>query len=997
MSSFSSLEHLYHNIKKTHPGMTPAQVRAEAERYLGGALQPMLSEQEIFAVIERGQGIEANQNAGDGQYRREGVPPRSLPRYTDTERRARRAKAKKLRDGIYDFFEYQNSYLDEYKYRLETGGIDPRDPGLTPEQRAEIEENARSYDRGDQRLFYYIDPTASLEEQVRMENANQEIAFLFDKNDAHWNKFYQRRVADLKESHDPAFAEKSDEEIREQIETDIRDRRGQILMQRMRESAALLDHVEDMSDPSLPTEQLVANYITLQKAAHVTHEIDGQLAKNGSFFTVSEEDAQWLRDFQKAQSCFGLALERIAAYANPISEFLDPASLADYDCIALQPAHENLFESADRGMPFQERREAKHRNFRAYAADGVQDNFTNLLYDAAGTLFVQRDTEIDERFDRTVKDFGFTLGENGANCTCEQFDRAGNCSINQNAGVEELKSGRPLVFRQDGRVAVLSLRSPLSYEMVWDKPETLFNYSLEYQNDKLLKQLAQADKWYKTRSPQFRNMRRNFEALTASVKGLDGSPEQREQVNQKYSELLELCDAYLATKPQNGVGKNTLEQGHMDAANAIRTYAANKLEELTVVAGARRDLEQYRNMPAGQIRGAAAQAQQAALAQQAQEALAAQQQQEQEAHVAELREARADLKKWLGDQVRAPYVLDAPQHIKVSVWTGMSVLQRYCYRNDANEGGVLCSSTPVTQGKARNMVGALIALEMVNREREQLRADNRQAGPGPLEQLFNGANREKDCDDEFITLGNAAVKHMTNVDIANDEDMADLQLTDLLQSFDAQALADALPETKDLRERVNAAAQQEAEARALREQQEQEARTNAVNVLRNAAKPFGTAGTGAINGFTADNITKPINKLSEDLASGIKNTDMAVSWHLMRDCVIHSMIQLDDIGSGDAHRFDRMLRDPQALEVLRHAVETTGPFKEMVVKTLSEGGEHASITAISNLLAQKAPQTVARQILANAAFKGQVESGLKDCGIILGKGVDLRKPLQRAK
>ena len=987
MGSFGSLEHLYHNIKKAHPDMTPAQVRAEAERYLSGALRPMLSEKEIFAVIERGQGIEANPDSEDGQYRREGVPPRPLPRYTDAERRERRAKSKKLRDGIYDFFEYQNSYLDVYKYRLEAGGIDPRGPGLTAAQRAEIEENARSYDRGDQRLFYYIDPNATLNEQTRMENANEEIAFLFDKNDAHWNEFYRQQVADIKESHDPAFAGKSDEEIREQVETDIRARRGQILMQRMRESAALLDHVEDMSDPSLPAEQLVANYITLQKAAHVTHEIDGQLAKNGSFFTVSEEDAQWLRDFKKAQSCFGLALERIAAYANPISEFLDPASLVDYDCIAMHNPYENLFESQDRGLPFQERRKAKHRNFEAYA-DGVQDNFTNLLYDAAGTLFPQRDTEIAERFNRAVEDFGFTLGENGANCTCEQFDRAGNCGIKQNAGVEELKSGRPLVFRQDGRVAVLSLRSPLSYEMVWDKPEALFNYSLEYQNDKLLKQLAAADKWHKTRSPQFRNMRRSFEALAASVNGLDGSAEQREQVLQKYNELLGLCDTYLARKPQSGVGKNSLEQGHMDVANALRTYAANKLEELTVVAGARRDLDQYRNMPVEQIRGAAAQAQQAALAQQAQEA----QQQEQEARVAELREARADLKKWLGDQANAAYVLEAPQNIRVCVWTGMSVLQRNCYRDDANTGGVFCSSTAVTQGKARNMVGALIALEMVNREREQLRADNRQAGPGPLEQLFNGADRKNDCDAAFITLGNAAVKHMTGVDIANGENMADLHLTDLLQNFDAQALADALPETKDLRERVNAAAQQEAEARAL-----QEARTKAANALRSAAKPFGTAGTGAINGFTADNITQPINKLSEDLASGTENTDMAVSWHLMRDCVIHSMIQLDDIGSGDAHRFDRMLRDPQALGVLRHAVETTDLFKTMAMSTLNEAGTQASITAISNLLAQKAPQAVARQILANAAFKVQVESGLKDCGITLGKGVTLLKPRQMGK
>lgn len=94
MGSFGSLEHLYHNIKKAHPDMTSAQVRAEAERYLSGALRPMLSEKEIFAVIERGQGIEANPDSEDGQYRREGIPPRPLPRYTDAERRERRAKSK---------------------------------------------------------------------------------------------------------------------------------------------------------------------------------------------------------------------------------------------------------------------------------------------------------------------------------------------------------------------------------------------------------------------------------------------------------------------------------------------------------------------------------------------------------------------------------------------------------------------------------------------------------------------------------------------------------------------------------------------------------------------------------------------------------------------------------------------------------------------------------------------------------------------------------------
>lgn len=976
MGSFSSLQSLYKNIKKARPNMTSAQIRAEAERYLGGALQSMLSEQEILGAIEHGQGIERNQNAPDGQYRIEGVPPRSLPRYTNAERQARREKAKKLRGGIYDFIEYQDSYMDAYKYRPETGRTDPRTPGLTDEQRNAAEADARTYDRGDQRLFYYIDPNDPLEVQVRKENANGEMAFLFDQNSTHWDKFYQQQVADIKASHDPAFEGQSDDEIKAKIKEQILARRGQILMQRAHESYAMLENLEDMSDPSLPAEQLVSNYIAIQESFNVLFEINGELTRADSFYTISDADKRWLRSVQNVQSRFALALERFAAYSNPISEFLDPASLADYDCYSLRVAYDDLFEAQNqdqedqenRGERFQRERAAKHKNFKVYAGGDVFDNFANILEDANNKIFVSRNLEIDDYFERTVQNFGFTLGQGGATCTCEQFDRDGKRSIKQDAGVEQLKSGRPLVFRQDGRVAVLSLRYPLSCEMVWDKPEALFNYSLEYQNDKLLKQLAASDKWYKTRSPEFRDMRRNFEELAASVKGLDGSPEQREQVAQRYYDLLEHCNRYLVMKPRNGVGKNPLEQGHIDAAKALKDYASAKIVELATVSNARRDLELYRDMPAEQIRGAAA-----------------------------LRTERANLKKWLGDQSTAPYVQEAPVTIATTLRIALRALHNSIQEpENANAPeAMFCPSSFVTQGQAKLAVGSLIALEMINREREELRAGG-QAGPGPLEQIFSKVYDEgRVCDDGIRALGNAAVKYMTGVDLEeyNEEALTDRQLTNFLRSFDAKLLVDALPaETEALKASANKVVN---ELKAQQERQEQEARESAANALRDAAKPFGKASLGALD-FTNQNINAPINALCGELAAGNQTTDMKTSWQLLSSCVIQSMIQLDDIGSGNRHRADRMLRDPDALEVLRQAVETSAPFKQMVVKTFSEDGEHASITAISNLLAQRAPQTAARQILEDVAFKQQVESNLKDCGIKLNsRGKD--KPLQLGK
>ena len=928
MGFFTSLSKLYASIRKSRPNLTDAQVRAEAERYLNGPLRPMLSPDEIYEAL-------ASENV-----RREGVIP-ELPRYTSAERKARRERAAAIRKGMYTYIRYQSEYLNEFKYRLSEGGRDPRDPKLTEPERQEILKNARSYiDRAEQHLFYYVPPTATPEEKAQLNAENREIAFLFNDNEAHWEKYYSDRIAEMKKGGDPAYAGKSDAELKAMLEDDLATRRGQAVMRRAHIAGAMLEQAEAMSDPSLPAEQLAHNYFLLMQEQTIAMEALGGFiapAQKGRY-KISEEDIQYLLHLDHEQIRFASAAERIAAYGNPITEFIDPGDLAGYACNRLDEDYEN--KRGNEGEDYYAELKEKHTHYDQYKAGGVLDNLENI------------DGDVSKSYPETVKLFGevyqgmlersgFTLGEGGAKVTCEQFGKDGSFTVKENAGVDELASGRPLVVEQDGHVAVLSQRYPTSTELVWDKPEALFNYSLRYQNDKLTKQLEDSDKWYKTRSGAFRDMRRSFEDIAKLTKnGLTGDAQQRETLAEKYADLLAKTNTYLEKKRLEGVndGHSPLEQGHIRVARELKKYAEQRIGELDTVEKARKGLTRFAGMSAQEIQKAA----------------------RRDAYNAQQRVDRADMAKWLKERC-ASYENDGLGELWKATNVRAAFLSHLLNINQQEQAEnfiYICDQG--SQSAALLMVGGMVAMEMIRNEREQRRAAGKD-GLGSLERYMNtnsyvGAMRE---------LGEAAVKYTVGVELGEDGLMTNEQFTEFLTRFHPEEMAAEMPETQAVRRKAD--------------------QRDAVDApLREAKEKLSRAGLGSLGQFAKEHIVAPLDTLRSEFASGKETVPRETALELMGSCVIYSMVQIGDLGGGA--KFERLLRDPKSAEALQLAVETSDKFFDMMADTLTEGGKSVSVSAVSKLLEEKKPQQLAKQILTSANFKKNLDNGLAIHDIKLEKG-----------
>ncbi len=954
MGFYAALEDLYKNIKKARPDMTEAQVRAEAERYVQNAMQPMLSEGEIYELLE------------NKDFLRDGVPPRKLPRYSGAERKARREKAKAVRQGVYDFIALDGQGVEQYKYRLNEGGQRPDAPGLTEEQRQEILRTARRYEnREEQRMFRYIPPTATPQERARLEAINREAAFLFDTNEVNWEKYYTDTVAQRKSSGDARYAGKTDEQLRAELETEIKTRRGSMIMDRLREVGRLADKLDDLSNPALSGEELAANYVELRQAAALCWETDNYLSNFGrNRSIVSEEDKEYTKALREMQGRFVTAAGRIVIYGNPTFELFDPSALDGIDSRAVGQELEDRTENMARGQKFQRDRERKHTNWNTYARGGkVREHLDTAIEDADSSYTCE---QIRYVFNDVLEANGFTPGEGGARVTAEHFNKDGSKTVKENAGADELAEGRPLVVEQDGRVAVLCQRYPTSTELVWDKPEKLFNYSLRYENDKLLEQVAESDKWYKSRSTAFKEMRQSFEAIAKLTKdGLTENPQQRKALTEKYSELLLKTEAYLEKKRKEGVGDghNDVEQGHIRVAKALKQYALDKLGDLEIVDKASNALERYAGMSPEEKRKAA----------------------KRDLYNAQQKEVREDMTQWLKDQCAA-FPADLPQGFLMET-KNRAVMLGALLEANYNEEWVkpvyMCSEK--TEDFATYTVGSLIAAEMVKNERAQRLAEGK-AGPGAFE-----TRMQNDYRAIVRELGEAAAKYtvgepkgeMIELFGETKQLMSHEQFTEFLTIFNTEEMAREMPEARAVQQRVEAE-QREAQERA--EQEALAAREAADKPLREEQEKLNKVGLG-IYTFAQKDIVPLMDKLRGSLADGKTTYGLRDSVDLLSSYVILGMIQMEELGGSS--KLERAMRDDEAAKTLQVNLQMTDGFRGMLKEIATEDGNAASIEKISKVLTEKKPQELARKILTDTKFKQSLESNMKAQGIEHSKGFRL--------
>ncbi len=955
MSTYDTLSALRAGIRRGNPQMTEEQVRAEVERYFTEELPPMYSEREIFELLD---------NPG---YRRPGIPYRPMPRYTGEERRERRECSQRLRQAIYSVMQNHTEIPNGYIYYQDQGRANPQTNFVLSEQeRQRLEADRRQFSRGVGWLFYYNvqpdqffreNPGATQEEleaeQQRVDLRNEEIAFLFDTNPNHWNAYFAEAVPRRRAS-DPELANVSDAEIREQLQAELSRRRTDMLMGMMREALDDTRNVYEMADGSLPPEVQGENLAKIARANGLLMDIDNDFRQRNDL-SLTEQERQQLEDWRKnLQGQHNEAFKRIMIRTNPMYEFLDPELLADqYDLGKLKEKYDDDLYDDDRGTSFRAERERKCPEVLRYArlgGRGVSDGLRDMLGDMAASIIGSRDLEIDDTFQSTVEGYGFTLGgENGVECFCDEFDANGKRHLKDEAGVNELKSGRPLLFRQGERVAVLTLKNPMSAAMTWSKPEALFNYGLEAENTALLKQFADSDKWYQTRSGNFKRMREAFEALAAEGKPLSDKKNEREALAKQYREVLKLCDTYIEGKERENVGEghNDLERGHIRVANALREHLTTKLDEMELADKARHDLEKYRGMQGAEIRANVAR----------------------EDKYRENSIRRQNLSRWLESTGRTYRNEEYPEAVAAAIQEGNNGIMRFLVIDPKSTASVqhYVASTNLSQENAVSFVGGMIAAEMIKTERAQRSAQNK-AGVGPIERSFADAATAQE---QIKNLGEEAVMEITGGPVS---ELGNEKLTRFLATFDAEQLARELPEAVDIKTDL-------------------EARDAVSTSLSEAQKKLSSVGLGVYD-FATKTVAPQMNDLQAEVAKGTENYDVTKTANLLSSYVILGMMQLEELGSGN--RLSRLLRDKEASEVLQAEVKMTKDFGDMLKEVATEKGNRASIEKISKVLEGKKPLEMAKNILLeNKLFKTNLERSLKVRGIELGSGVKLGEQPQQ--
>ena len=935
MGSFVSLHSLRVSIREAHPEMTPQQVTAEAERYYTTVVKPVLSEREIIALFE------------NGEYRHEGTPPRRLPRYSNAERIRRREISRHIRKGALFASEYLDDLSNRYVYRLDKGRPDPRpggDPNLTEAQRQELQADACQFSRGGMQMFYrptnmhlfysrHNDKDIAVvdklfdQEETRRQQVNDEIAFLFDTNEGHWEAYYTEKVAELKNT--VRYHGMQDAEIKEDIRNNLRERRTKLLMERMDEVLELAEHLDEMSDPRLTPAELAENLVTLQNINSLIYNIDNEFLIKPQSYAPSPEDREKLEECRKLQSKFTWAEARIAVCASPLYEYLDPEALMDYSTRDMVFGYADIREG-NRGHRHYDKLRAKHKNYKAYVSSGVSDCLTCLLQDAVGITTAGRDVDLNDDFEKLVTDFGFTLGENGAKCRCEFFNHEDGSRSTEmvDGNVQALISGRPLVFEQDGRTAVLSLKSPTSADTTWDAPEALFNYSLKAENERLTKELKKADPWYRRCSDAFRNMRTCFENLSTETK-LTSDSVHRKLVKMQYTELLALSNAYLANKPDRG--HNLLEQRHIDIANKLRTYAAAKLEQLDLVAKARLDLDKFRGLNADQIKNAIANKKKYPVDMQ----------------------RRMRVMGWLFDQHSSYYAAmngNVIPDINGAMTSAYSRLRANEIRNPEHRDKSTLVENENVRKNVAIMVGTMLSSELILQERSRL-AGRGMKEYGPLERSFR--EMRLGTDEMFQRLGEAAVRSVTGREL---NALDGSEMMDFLSAFDVRTLTTELDEIRQLKLDT--------------------AQESLKSVYDKSVSALPGRSAEALADFNTKYITRPLEQFSRDLSDGKMDIPDKEGRSLLVNCVISSMIQLEAMSrSGtNANRLLHLVEDPARLRDLQSILLSTQTFRDMVSPTLNEDGRQMDLSALSALLGQRGPQNFAKEIMADPTFQKRADN-----------------------
>ena len=428
------------------------------------------------------------------------------------------------------------------------------------------------------------------------QNHNEEIEWLFNEQGTNWEEYYDTKAAELKGSR--AYAGKTDDEIKAQIKENLSRRRGEIVMERMRDAYDVYQNLDALTDPSLPPDKLAANYLRIQRANKIALDADKYLGEaDRGFLRLSGDGRDWKLLNSLSRNSISNALAsasgKLGMIANPFYEQFDINTVLGNDLLSYY-ANYMWTENAARFPGWLQDKINRQPEFKYYTATEVNDSFTEFLTDGNVNAGSIERSMLTMKKD-IIKDFGFE--QHNATVFRENYE----------GGVKPLD--QPVAYQQGDRVIVIQRKSVADVPSVMH-PEALFNYSRRGTGAALSRTLLDTDPWYVLNKRQFRELKSAMRAVNDQPPlKPDFTAEDIEAAKRRYEALYRAGREYLAHRKRRldrTHRQSDRETARSEAAVKLMTHAKDKLKQLELVRKARATLEKYRGMAPDEIREATA-------------------------------------------------------------------------------------------------------------------------------------------------------------------------------------------------------------------------------------------------------------------------------------------------------------------------------------------------------------------------------------------------------
>ena len=541
------------------------QTVAETEQYLTKELTPMLTQDQIYEALEH----------PETHYALEGGQPHGkapLPRYSSSERKQRRAASAAVRKAHIQHADWAVNVVPELPH-LE-----------------------RAY--GALYMPEYAD-TRYVTYDGTLKQRNEEIGWLFNPNSERYKQERLDRAAKIGADFGDGKLQTRVQAVEEQFAK----RRGELLMDRLKDFQEIYNNLDAVTDPALPAAELEKNFLRIERASNMIPDIGTYLeAVKSGFIDVSEADRAMMAAFQPNSVCSALltAKAKLHLIANPMYEYLDINTMNGYNMSDIYPRYIN----SDHDVLEPGWRSGKtdlKPEFKNYAA-GVEDSFTVMLGDIINQISQQKlamanNQDILERF---------SFEEQSTARFKEHYADEARDPDRPNEKVAEYPD-KPIAYQQGNRVVIIQQKTPTDTLSIMH-PEEMYNQSLKGNNALHLRTLLATDPWYMINHGEFRELKSALRKVDdLPLLKANFTPEDIEKATRRFQRLEKASTAYMERKERDRLGRadqklKERENARVEEAKKIQAYASFKLKELQLVRDAKATLDKYQGKSLAEIK-----------------------------------------------------------------------------------------------------------------------------------------------------------------------------------------------------------------------------------------------------------------------------------------------------------------------------------------------------------------------------------------------------------